>query len=132
VSRARCPKERSGITKSRFTDEKINGFLKQVEVNAGVKKPGRKHGFRDASFYKCRSGFGGMDVADVRQPRELEGKNGKLKKLLAETRLDVAARKVVARGTGKPAGASHGNLTPAAVPQEVSGHDPGAPDVSFR
>ncbi len=37
-------------------------------------------------------------MADVRRLRELEGENGKLKKLLAETMLDIEALKFVARG----------------------------------
>jgi putative transposase len=86
------------MKKSRFTDEQIIGFLKQVEAGAAVKELGRKHGFSDASFYKWRSRFGGMDVADVRRLRELKGENGKLKKLLAEAMLDIEALKVVARG----------------------------------
>jgi putative transposase len=47
-----------------------------------------------------------MDVTDARRLRELEGENGKLKKLLAEAMLDIEALKVVARGNGKPAGAT--------------------------
>ncbi len=65
--------------KKQFTEEQIIGFLKQVEAGAAVKERGRKHVFSDASFYKWRICFGGMDVADVRRPRELEGENGKLK-----------------------------------------------------
>ena len=51
------------MKKSRFTDEQIIGFLKQVEAGAAVKELGRKHGFSDASFYKWRSRFGGMESA---------------------------------------------------------------------
>ena len=85
------------MKKSRFTDEQIIGFLKQVEAGAAVKELGRKH-VSDASFYKWRSRFGGMDVADARRLRELEGENGKLKKLLAEAMLDIESLKVLARG----------------------------------
>ena len=89
---------------SRFTDEQIIGFLKQVEAGAAVKELGRKHGFSDASFYKWRSRFGGMDVADVRRLRELEGENGKLKKLLAETMLENEVTKEALRKNGDRAG----------------------------
>ncbi len=65
-----------------------------METVAAVKKLGRKHG-SDASFYKRRSHFVGMDEADVRQLRELEDENGKLKKLLAEAMLDIGALNVV-------------------------------------
>jgi putative transposase len=86
------------MKKSRFTDEQIIGFLKQVESGVAVKELGRKHGFSDATFYKWRGKFGGMEVSEARRLRELEGENGKLKKLLAEAMLDIEALKVVARG----------------------------------
>ncbi len=70
-----------------------------MEAGAAVIELGRKHGFSDASFYKWRSRFGGMDVADVRRLRELEGESGKLKKLLAEAMLDIESLKVIAWGT---------------------------------
>ena len=69
------------MRKSRFTDEQIIGFLKQVESGVAVKDLGRKHGFSDAAFYKWRGKFGGMDVSEARRLRELEGENGKLKRL---------------------------------------------------
>ena len=86
------------MKKSRFTEEQIVGFLKQVESGVVVKDLCRKHGFSDATFYKWRGRFGGMEAVDVRRLRELEGENGKLKKLLAEAMLDIEALKVVARG----------------------------------
>jgi hypothetical protein len=43
------------MKKSRFTDEQIIGFLKQVEAGAAVKEFGRKHGFSDAPFFNWRS-----------------------------------------------------------------------------
>lgn len=58
----------------------------------------RKHGFSDAAFYTWRRKFGGMDVADAKRLRELEAENAKLKKLLAESMLDIEALKVVVKG----------------------------------
>ena len=56
-----------------------------------VKVIGRKHGFSDASFYKWRSKYGGMDASEAKRLRELELENSKLKRLLAEAQLDIHA-----------------------------------------
>jgi putative transposase len=53
----------------------------------------RKHGVSNATFYKWRSRFGGMEVSDARKLKALEDENRKLKKLLAESLLDAATLK---------------------------------------
>lgn len=60
-----------------------------------VKELCRQGGFSDATFYKWRSRFGGMDASDARRLRDLESENTKLKKLLAEAHLDIHALKDV-------------------------------------
>jgi putative transposase len=52
-----------------------------------------KHGISDATFYKWRSSFGGMEISDARKLKALEEANRKLKKLLAETMLDASTLK---------------------------------------
>lgn len=51
------------------------------------------HGISDATFYKWRSRYGGMEVSDARRLKALEAENAKLKKVLAEQMLDVATLK---------------------------------------
>ncbi|CAG0992623.1 hypothetical protein BURK2_02477 [Burkholderiales bacterium] len=83
------------MRKSKYTEEQIIGFLKQAETGMPVKDLCRKGGFSEATFYKWRSKFGGMEVPDAKRLRELEAENAKLKKLLAEAHLDMHALKSV-------------------------------------
>lgn len=83
------------MRKSKYSEEQIIGFLKQAEAGMAVAEICRKGGFSDATFYKWRSRFGGMEVPDARRLRELEAENAKLKRLLAEAHLDMHALKSV-------------------------------------
>ena len=53
----------------------------------------RKHGVSDASIYKWKAKFGGMDLSEAKRLRTLEDTNTKLKRLLADAMLDNAALK---------------------------------------
>ena len=81
------------MKKSRFTEEQIIGFLRQAEAGLPVKELCRNGGFSDATFYKWRARFGGMQVSEAQRLRELESENAKLKRLLAEAHLDMHALK---------------------------------------
>ncbi|EEG08604.1 transposase [Vogesella sp. EB] len=82
------------MKKSRFTEEQIIGFLKQAELGMAIKEVCRQGGFSEATFYKWRSRYGGMNVAELQRARDLEAENARLKKLLAEAHLDIEALKV--------------------------------------
>ena len=67
--------------------------LKEHQAGAAVADLCRKHGISDATFYTWRSKYGGMEVSDAKRLRVLEDENAKLKKLLAESMLDVSTLK---------------------------------------
>ena len=76
------------MKRSRFSEEQIIGILKEHQAGLGAKELCRKHGISDATFYKWRSRYGGMEVSDARRLRTLESENAKLKKMLAEQMVD--------------------------------------------
>ena len=51
------------MRKSRFSDEAIIGILKEHQAGRSAAELCRKHGISDATFYKWRSRFGGMEVS---------------------------------------------------------------------
>jgi len=52
-------------------------------------------GISDATFYKWRSKFGGMNISDAKRLRQLEEKNAQLKRHVGEQSLDVVVLKDV-------------------------------------
>jgi len=81
------------MKRNRFTDEQIIGILKEHEAGMPVSELCRKHGVSDASIYKWKAKFGGMDISEARRLKTLEDENTKLKRLLADAMLDNAALK---------------------------------------
>ncbi len=77
--------------KNRFTEEQIIGVLKEAEVGMKVAEVCRKHGISEATYYNWKAKFGGMTVSDAQRLKALENENAKLKRLLAESMLDIAA-----------------------------------------
>jgi len=75
------------MKKSRYTDSQILAILKQNETGTSVSDLCREHGMSDATFYKWRSRFGGMDASLMKRMKELEDENRRLKKMYAEERL---------------------------------------------
>ena len=75
------------MKKSRYSDSQIINILNQAEAGTPVAELCREHGMSDASFYKWRAKFGGMDVSMMARLKELEEENRRLKKMYAEERL---------------------------------------------
>jgi len=75
--------------KKRYTEEQIIGFLREADAGVAIKDLCRRQGFSEASYYLWRSKFGGMSVPDAKRLKELEVENARLKKLLAESMLEI-------------------------------------------
>ena len=81
------------MKRSRFSEEQIIGILKEHQAGMSAADLCRPHGISDATFYKWRSKYGGMEVSEARKLNVLEEENRKLKKLLAEQMLDNSTLK---------------------------------------
>lgn len=75
------------MKKARFIDSQIMSILKQAEAGTPVAELCREYGMSNASFYKWRSRYGGMDASMMARLKELEDENRRLKKMYAELSL---------------------------------------------
>ena len=68
----------------RYSDAQIMGILKQAESGVPISELCREHRMSNASFYKWRAKYGGMDVSMMSQLKVMEAENRRLKRMYAE------------------------------------------------
>ena len=76
------------MRKSKFSETQIITILKAVEAGKTVRDVCREHEISDATYYKWKIKYGGMEAADIRRLRELEEENRRLKHMYAELSLE--------------------------------------------
>jgi putative transposase len=86
------------MKKSKFSDSQIISVLKQAEGGTPIPDLCREHGVSNATFYKWRAKYGGMDTALMVRLKELEEENRRLKKMYAEERIKAEIRKEALEG----------------------------------
>lgn len=81
------------MRKSRFSEEQIIKILKRVELGQSLADVWREEGISDATYYRWKAQYGGLEVNQLRRLRQLEDENHKLKQLVADLTLDNRALK---------------------------------------
>ena len=81
------------MKKSRFSKAQMIGVLREQEAGAGTEDVCLRHGISQQRFYRWKSKYGGMEISDAQKLKALEDENRRLKRLLAESMLDVSALK---------------------------------------
>jgi putative transposase len=79
----------------RHTEEQIIAVLKESEAGAKTGELCRQHGISDATFYKWKAKYAGMEASDLKKMRTLEDENRRLKHMVADLSLDNQALKAV-------------------------------------
>jgi hypothetical protein len=82
--------------KKRYTAEQIAGLLRQAEVELAQGRPVREIcgglGVSEASYYRWGPGYGGLKLDQLRRLKEPERKNARLRRVMADLRLDKQIR----------------------------------------
>ena len=81
------------MKQSRFTEQKILEILQQGQAGMSVADLCRQNGISRHTYYVWRSKYSGMSVPDAKKLRELEDENRRLKRIIGDQALDIAALK---------------------------------------
>lgn len=81
------------MKQSKYSDSQIHAILKQHEAGISVADLCREHGMSQATFYKWRAKYAGMDMSMIKRLKELEAENARLKKMYAEEKLKAEIAK---------------------------------------
>ena len=81
--------------RKRFTEEQIIAVLKDAESGIKTSDVCRQHGISDATYYKWKAKYSGLEISDLRKMKALEVENSKLKQIVADLSLDNRALKDV-------------------------------------
>ncbi len=76
------------MKKSKFTEAQIVFAIKQSETGVPVSEICRKMGISEATFYNWKKKYGGIGISELRQLRQLQEENSKLKQIVADLSLD--------------------------------------------
>ena len=76
------------MKKSKFTEAQIVFAIKQSETGVTIPEICRKMGISDATFYNWKKKYGGLGLSELRQLRQLQEENSKLKQIVADLSLD--------------------------------------------
>jgi putative transposase len=88
------------MPKSRHTEAQIIAALKQVDAGRKAAEVGREVGVSAHTIYAWKAKYGGMDVSEAQEAKQLREENGKLKKIVADLMLDKEMLKSVISKNG--------------------------------
>jgi len=77
------------MKKSKFSSNEISRILREFDQGKSVEEITREYGVSRASLYKWRQRYGGMDTSELKQVKEIEEENARLKRMYANLALEL-------------------------------------------
>src|SRR5438132_5497894 len=85
-------KERGiSMSRSRHSEAEMIAALKQVDAGRAVEGVAREVGGSKHTIYAWKAKYGGMDVSQAQEAKQLRDENTRLRKLVGDLRLDKEA-----------------------------------------
>jgi putative transposase len=106
------------VKRKRFSVEQIVGVLKQAEVGVPIAELIRRVGISEQTFYRWKKQYVGLEVDQVRQLKQLQEENTRLKRLVADLTLDKVMLQVYWQKKSEALAAPSGGGIPG---RELSG-----------
>jgi len=78
------------MKRKRFSVEQIVAVLKQAELGMPVADVTRQIGISEQTFYRWKKQYAGLQSDQVREFKQLQDENARLKRVVAELTLDKA------------------------------------------
>jgi putative transposase len=88
------------MSKSRHTEAQMIGALKQLEAGRKAEDVAREVGVSKPTIYAWKAKYGGMDVSQAQEAKQLRDENTRLRKLVADLSLDKDALQWVIEKNG--------------------------------
>ena len=88
------------MSKNTHSEAEMIGALKQVEAGRTAADVAREVGVSKHTIYAWKAKYGGMDVSQAQEAKQLRDENTRLRKLVADLSLDKDALQSVIRKNG--------------------------------
>jgi putative transposase len=89
-----------GMSKGKHTEAEMIAALKEMESGRKAEDVAREVGVSKHTIYAWKAKYGGMEVSEAQEVRQLRDENARLKKLVADLSLDKDALQSVIRKNG--------------------------------
>jgi len=88
------------MSKSKHTEAQMVAALKQMEAGRKAEDVAREVGVSKHTLYAWKAKYGGMEVSEAQEAKQLRDENARLKRLVADLTLDKDALQSVIRKNG--------------------------------
>jgi putative transposase len=85
------------MSRGKHTEAQMIGALKQMEAGRKAEDVAREIGVSKHTLYAWKAKYGGMDVSEAQEAKQLRDENTRLRKLVADLSLDKEMLQAVIR-----------------------------------